>query len=159
MRGGMVLTEGNIRSFWTHVDRGAPDECWLWTGGTNSGYGTITTRPGKTRYASHIALVLDGRPRPKPPGDHALHGDCSNPLCVNAKHLRWGSAKQNSDDRVRLNRNNPLKGELHFAAKLTDDAVRDIRTSGRLGVELAREYGVTVSLVSMVRHRRVWKHI
>jgi hypothetical protein len=159
MRGGIVLTEGNIRSFWKRVPTRDPEVCWLWTGATNDGYGLITLRPGQTRYASHVALVLDGRPRPKPPNDLALHGDCSNPLCVNPSHLRWGSLAQNTADMVRLKRSNPLKGERHFAAKLTDAIVMDIRTSGKRGVDLAREYGVTTSLVSMVRHRKVWAHI
>ncbi len=53
------------------------------------------------------------------------------------------------------------RGEAHSEAKLTDEAVRDIRRrAGQVRqVDLAREHGVTQSLVSLVILRKAWRHL
>lgn len=52
-----------------------------------------------------------------------------------------------------------LLGESHFAAKLTDSAVRDIRSSRLTGVALAAKYNVSPQLICDVRKRKIWKHV
>lgn len=80
-----------------------PDECWEWTG-TVSGSGRpqiIWNR--KTRQATHISLLLDGRPRKDEL--FALHR-CDNPMCVNPGHLWWGTQKENIRDALAKGRLN-----------------------------------------------------
>jgi hypothetical protein len=53
-------------------------------------------------------------------------------------------------------------GEEHHAAKLTADAVREIRAraaSGELGKALSREFGVDPSTVYDIINRKKWKHV
>lgn len=50
-------------------------------------------------------------------------------------------------------------GEAHHQAKLTVKKVQDIRSSPLTGVELARKYGVTPTLITNVRKRRIWKQV
>lgn len=45
----------------------------------------------------HLALIADGRPRPKTPANHGLHS-CDVKACWNPAHLRWGSHGENMAD-------------------------------------------------------------
>jgi len=85
--------------FWQRVALTADDtRCWEWQGNkTKLGYGTVG-RDGKTIAIHRIAWELgNGRP-PKPELD-VLHS-CDNPSCVNPKHLREGTAYDNTMDMV-----------------------------------------------------------
>jgi len=74
--------------------RREPGRCWLWTGAKmHKGYGQIFVN-GSSKKATHISLELDGRPRPSKKS-WALHS-CDTPECVNPRHLRWGSASENT---------------------------------------------------------------
>ena len=94
--------------------------CWLWSGAQNSGYGQFSVggRSGRRFRASHIALILSGKPKPFV-GAVARHR-CDCPPCVNPDHLEWGTAKQNSADAMSrgrlklrgLNIGNPGKRSL-----------------------------------------------
>jgi hypothetical protein len=84
--------------------------CWLWSGSCDSrGYGQIRV-DGKLRFASHIALELDGRPRPFPSA--CARHKCDHPPCVNPDHLIWGSRKENTRDAIERGRLNVSGLEL-----------------------------------------------
>ena len=53
------------------------------------------------------------------------------------------------------------RGSEQPCAKLNDDAVRDIRARlGReRGKDLALEYGVSTTVISWVKSRKIWKHV
>jgi hypothetical protein len=77
-------------------------------------------------------------------------------------NLRWASAAENCRDKLLHGFWQPARGEEHHGAKLTDDAVRDIRKRigwGELGRELAVDYLVSETAVSRVRLGRNWKHV
>lgn len=87
--------------FWSKVDRRGPDECWPWTAGGNQfGRGMIRYR-GKKPMATHVSLMLSGRPLR--PGEWALH-HCDNPSCVNPTHLFAGNQYDNMRDMVEKGR-------------------------------------------------------
>lgn len=81
--------------FWQHVDVGAPDDCWPWTGATNSsGYGYVAIPDGKTIGVHRYAL--ETRIGEIPAGLYALHSDeCTTRRCCNPDHLRPGTQKDN----------------------------------------------------------------
>lgn len=151
------LNEHDIQRYWSKVQKAGPDDCWIWIGTRHrTGYGIFTVR--KKMYGPHrIALILDGRPQPPPPHQFALHGDCSNRLCVNPAHLRWGSNAENMADMVRLGRS--LKGERGKKAVLTERDVRAIRASSLQLVDLAKMYGVQKAAIWKVRQRVTWRHV
>jgi hypothetical protein len=48
-------------------------------------------------------------------------------------------------------------GEQNGNSKLTKEAVGDIRSSAESRPVLAARYGVSLSLITAVRHRKVWR--
>lgn len=154
-----ALTPRNIRNFMRKVDRRGPDECWPWTGAkSGDGRGTFTV-DGVMYASTHLALILDGRPRPAEPFHHALHGDCSEPLCHNPAHLRWGTNDENVADKLRLGRAAHQKPGWRPNTKITEDDVRYIRSSPLTGKALAQEFGISAAAVSLIRNRKVWADI
>jgi hypothetical protein len=84
--------------------------CWLWSGSCDRrGYGQLRV-DGRLRFASRIALELDGRPRPFE-GACARH-KCDFPPCVNPDHLEWGTRKENTADAISRGRLNTTGLEL-----------------------------------------------
>lgn len=136
--------------FWAKVDKLGPDDCWLWTGAKlSTGYGTFTI-DDRTYNATHVALTLDGREREVGEDGrpwNVLHGDCSNPSCVNPAHLRWGTQKENIADKRRLGR----FGLTGPKPKISDEQVAAIRADPRTSPHVAKDYGITPSHVRHIR--------
>lgn len=51
------------------------------------------------------------------------------------------------------------RGENQFNARLTDEAVVDIRSSTETNSEMAKKYGVSQATISGVRLRKTWRHV
>lgn len=153
------VTEIERAAFWTKVVVGDLDECWQWTAHVNHrGYGRIGIgAPKRIRKATHVALLLDGRPRPAP---HliALHS-CDNPSCVNPLHLRWGTHGENAADKIARGRARPQRGSDSPLAKLGEEAVRAIRAARGFQKDIAKEFGVCQMSVSLIKRRKVWAHL
>ena len=95
------------------------------------------------------------------PGDlHACH-HCDNPPCCNPDHLFLGTAADNKHDAQRKKRH--TFGVTQGRAKLNDLAVMEIRLlAGRKWLpksEIAREYGVSPSLIDQVVSGKIWTHV
>lgn len=96
--------------FWEKVDKRGEDECWPWlattTGkGEKHRYGMLWDQTEKRR-ASQISLKIHGVEQTGPVACHK----CDNPVCVNPKHLFWGTMKENMQDASR-------KGRLKYHPK------------------------------------------
>lgn len=104
----LQMTAEQIARFWSYVDAsGGPDACHPWTGGTKAGstsgrrrvrhmYGRLKLGVGCDRFAHRIAWVLTNGPPPaeSPLLDHI----CRNTLCVNVRHLRPCTNRENTVD-------------------------------------------------------------
>ena len=79
--------------------------------------------------------------------------------CVNPKHLRWATPVENAADKER--HGTVIKGTAHPSAKLTEEAVREIRgLHGALSLRrLAARYGVGVPVVHRIVQRLTWRHV
>lgn len=162
----MRLTPKELLRFNAKIDKTAGmANCWPWLAGTNQdGYGQIgIRRNGRWRIlkAHRLAWMIAAN-KQIPVGKYILHF-CDNPRCCNPRHLRLGTQKENMQDASRRNRircgmpNNV--GVKNGAAKLNDADVRAIRAQDGPLRPIAEQYGVTVSLVCMIRKRRVWSHV
>lgn len=137
--------------------------CWLWLGAVSGGYGSIlvgSRRDGSRRHlrATRVSLELAGRPVPH--GLHALH-HCDNTYCVNPDHLYAGTPSQNMKDAWDRHRKVPheQRGEKNASAKLTETKVAAIRNAFGRGRDIAAEFGVSPSTVSLIRNGRRWAHL
>lgn len=93
--------------FWAKVDQSG--DCWLWTGGTSSGYGIISNRPGPPVRAHVVAFFLrEGRWPAK--GAYVCHYKCHNQLCV--RHIYEGTPGSNSADMAAAGRDRPWQRYL-----------------------------------------------
>lgn len=157
------MHEITIQRFWSKVDKSAgPDGCWLWTAGTyKGGYGQFWC-DGVGRRAQAIALELHTGEAAA--GRCALH-NCDNPPCCNPTHLWWGTNEENTADRQRKGRTNMPKWNDLAWTKLTPEIVQACRARYTPyskvdgSAALAREFGVSQSVMSAAIRGRHWGHV
>lgn len=146
------------RRFEASFERRADDQCWYWLGRTRpAGYGVFNVGTGSPIQATQIMLRAYAG-EPPFPGAFALHS-CDDPLCVNPHHLRWGTARDNSDDREARGRSVKPRGERHGQAKLTEENVRFIRKCGLSLREMQEIFGVSIRVLSLARAGKTWRHV
>lgn len=159
--------------FWAKVNKNGPlhpvlkTECWTWTGaklfGKNGGYGLLNAR-GRRGYLAHRfsfelrhEVILDQK--------QCVCHHCDNPACVRPTHLFLGTRKENSEDRDKKGRQVVRRGEEFTHAKLTNEAVLEIRKRyipfhPKHGARaMGREFGVSKTVVRWVISGRIWKHV
>jgi hypothetical protein len=94
-KGGQELRRpDDLTAFFSKV--AFTDDCWLWQGTTNNGYGLFRVR-GKTRLAHRVAFAIEHGYTPA--GMVVMHR-CDNPPCVNPDHLVLGTQRGNMQDAV-----------------------------------------------------------
>lgn len=87
--------ERRIAAFWGKVTRGAPGDCWPWTGYKKvSGHG-LTTYKSLAIHASRKAYILAHGPIPTA---LCVNHRCDNAACCNPSHLYLGTRADNMID-------------------------------------------------------------
>jgi hypothetical protein len=117
--------------FWAQVERRADDECWPWKGMIDKckGYAHYSHGIEFQGKASHLSLMVDGRPRVD--NLQALHS-CDNRVCVNPKHLRWGTHRDNMNDVIERGRShNVRKTHCVHGHQFTPENTRRVKVPGR----------------------------
>jgi hypothetical protein len=138
------------------VGEGVGEGCRDWPYATGlKGYGQIV-HEGKTRQVGHVVLELAGRPRPPAPGNQQVHS-CDRPVCAAPWHLRWGTNLENRLESV--DRDRHARGERAPLAKLTDEAVREIRTGVLRDIDYAAKFGVGQPTIHKARTGQTWRHV
>lgn len=142
--------------FWDLVDKRGPDECWEWQGHRDrKGYGKAN-RNSRGWLAHRLAWMLaNGRE----PQLLVLHS-CDNPPCCNPKHLREGTAKENTQDAIE--RGQMQRGERNGRARLTTETVKEMKNLYRQGSTIrmvAGVFGITYKNAQDVQSGRTWKHV
>lgn len=144
--------EDYATSFWLKVAiTPDPNKCWEWQRGlTTTGYGQV-------RYERHVmnahrvAWILTHNEMP----DGLILHSCDNRLCVNPRHLRVGTAQDNSDDRM-------LRNPESSSRRLKIEQVRQIRADRLNGAtikSLSDQYGVHMMTISFITNYRTWKGV
>lgn len=149
-------------NFWHSVAISGEDECWLWRGAMSAnGYGSFRTGRRVSDGAHRVAYALFNRTHPD--GLHVCH-KCDNPRCVNPRHLFLGTRSDNMQDKVRKGRarSGNQKGENNPRSKLTADQAEQVKqliTSGRTNTEIAKQFGVSHTLISAIRRGKAWGNV
>lgn len=129
-----------------------------WDGArTAAGYPIFTDFERRKVYA-HRWLVEQLLGRSLDRDQHVMHA-CDNPSCVNPLHLSVGTCAENERDKVRKGRQ--ARGEGHGRKRLSDDAVREMRSlRGAMSQSaLGRKFGISQAHVSKVLMGDAWKHV
>ena len=142
--------------FWSRVrfpDEPKEGDCWNWTAlKTKAGYGImgVGRRPDlKNAYAHRLSWQMQHGPILN--GLHVCHS-CDNPSCVRPDHLFLGTAGDNMRDMW-------SKGRGRNGARLTREIAEQIRekvATGQSRAVVARELGVSPSLISMIVSGSRW---
>ena len=153
---GVVHKRKNPREKRLNFLRSLPDtdECIIWPYcvGATSPYG-LAQYDGKQTGAHRVSLIIHKGPPPEG-RYHAAHDPekCNNALCVNPKHLRWATAKENSRDQVIAG--TAPRGSAR--STLIDREVLEIFHSGDSSEALAGKYSVSSATICRIRNGYVW---
>lgn len=133
--------------------------CWIWTRCKSlDKYGYINL--GQKQHLVHRVSYEYYNDIFIPEGMFVCH-KCDTPACLRPDHLFLGTPLDNTLDSVRKRR--IQHGEKSSSAKLTDEQVRNIKIEMKEKninqYELARQWGVDRSIITMILKGRIWKHI
>lgn len=165
----MNLAPSDVARFWVKVDRNGPvhpvlgTRCWIWTAYRKpNGYGGFRCRDDSGQWVMAYAFSNQKRANANFVSDPmSVCHHCDVPWCVNyPDHLFSGTQADNLSDagaKGHLSRN--TTGERNPAAKLTAQAVADIRASkgSVLARLLAKQYGTTERYVYRIWSGHTWK--
>lgn len=143
------MNENQLKNFQKKVKINPVTGCHEWTGNKRNGYGQVGIAGKKLTAHRVLWEHLKG---PIPEGVKICH-KCDNPSCVNNEHHFLGTQTENIYDMIKKDR--------HYY-KLTDDDVLEIRSAPKYrgsGRELANKYGVTPSLICIIRKNKCRKNI
>lgn len=132
--------------------------CWLWEGAVSwSGYGLIWYQ-GKQLKAHRVSYALHNIDYD---ANLCILHSCDTPCCVNPKHLRQGTHKDNMlDKKIRWRTN---YGEKCTFSKLNKEQVWEIRelykNNNITQKEIAKIYNVDQSLISDIINNKIWRKV
>ena len=139
------------------------EDCLLWPySRLPNGYAVIRIE-NKLFYVSRIICEqVNGTPLTE---KHEAAHSCGNGHlgCVNPKHLRWATHKENMRDKIKHRTSKrglecpESRGECNGNSKLTSNDVLLIRKSGDTGIFIAKRFDVSKSLIYAIRHNKLWK--
>jgi len=135
------------------------DECLIWPFGRDrNGYGIVNIN-GVKRVASRV-MCRAAHGQPPSENWQAAHS-CGkgHDGCMNPKHLRWATVKENSADAV--SHGTMKRGDRDPHAKLTETDISEIRSVHGSAHQkiLAIKYGVTQSQISRAVTGAEWSWV
>ena len=147
--------------FMEKVTKGTDDEkdCWEWTAAKyRGGYGHFRRLvDGKWKMAKAHRYAYEAFKGPLEPFLMVCH-TCDNPSCVNPAHLFTGTAKENSDDKMKKGRRGLPRNAKH--KWLTEEIVENMRqdyANGMSQIEIVNKYDYSRAQVCRVVNHQIWK--
>ena len=142
----------NLDTFFEKAIPYEGDNCLIWPFGLLNGYPEFDrlAKVYKTPYVHRAVCIEVYGPPPTPDHQVAHAKKCSSKQCVNNKHLRWATPKENMADDQR--------GEDAHKSKLTEEQVIEIRklTQTMSQHKLGTKYGVSQKAIWFIINRKNW---
>lgn len=127
------------------------DDCVLWPHSTNRyGYGQM--RSGKKTLLVHI-VVCAARRGPRPTLTHEAAHRCGVRHCMNYRHLRWATPKENEADKILHGTHLLGRRTRYLSSVKADELVRRYAAGGCTHRSLATEFGVSSTTVHRTLER------
>lgn len=108
----------------------------------------------KDWYGHTLVLNAFVGPRPERHECRHLNGVRNDNRLSN---LAWGTPTENDNDRKK--HGTFVQGELHGAARLTDEDIRLIRAMPGTQAKISSQFKVSQSLISMIKSGARWGHV
>ena len=153
------------KKFESCVEMVSESGCWVWMRGVagplHYQYGACNLENKTTRAHRAAWMIYQGS---IPKGIDVLHR-CDTPLCVNPNHLFLGTHFDNMHDAIKKNRANIIfkhrkfLGEENGHARLTNEIVKEIKSSNEKTKNIAAKFKITINTVSQIRAGVRWPHI
>ena len=135
------------------------DDCLIWPFSVRGGRDGEGGYPALSGGYGHRLLCLEAYGE-APSEEHEVEHTCGNRRCMNPKHVRWATHKENCERRTA--HGTQTIGEKHPGARLTEKDIKAIRSAPKrrgIGRELANEYGVSPANISLILKGKLWKHV
>lgn len=135
-----------------------PGGCLIWTGKKhNDGYGEIQHRGRVWKVHRLMWALCFG----EIPAELEVCHKCDNPACARIDHLFLGTHTDNMRDMASKGRGviPMVRGEQHGASKISEGQARLIFKDQRPQTVIAETFGISQSLVSQIKRKKIWKHI
>lgn len=159
-RGYQVSSIGRVRSVNPKRYRNSGGFYYLKPSPDKNGYQGVDLYEAKTHHCVNVhTLVLEAFVGPCPEGMQCRHLD-GNPANNRLGNLKWGTAKENADDRTR--HGTTCQGSDHHRAIVDEDDVLRIReryANGEYASDLAAEHGFTQQALQKLVNGASWKHV
>lgn len=136
--------------------------CWIWDGackGRDEAYPAV--RVGKIVWRGHRLMLSLKIGRELQPAELACH-ECDVPLCIAPNHLFLGTPLSNMRDMIEKGRARPPRGEMHWASKLTEEQIAEIKLLHKAGTTqtaLGALFGVTQQTIGNIINHKTWRHL
>lgn len=144
----------DIARLWSYVNKKVDGVCWPWmAASTRQGYGIFGVC-GRLFTVTRLIYALTYK---QDPGKLYVLHTCDNPRCCNPSHLFLGTKKDNTIDMDKKGRRVKALGEKNGQSKLTVKDIITIRKSRKFVKELAEEYAVSDTLISLIQLGKIWK--
>lgn len=139
----------------------------------NHGYLAVTLHRDARQATKlvHRLLCAAFHGPPPSPRHQAAHRD-GNRMNNTAANLAWLTPSENNEQKrahgtmlsgdahpARIDGSYLARGSRHPNSKLNESAVTAIRADRRAHASIAKSFGVSQSLVSQIKSRRIWRHI
>lgn len=139
-----------------HVDY-TGEACLIWPYSTGGRGDPTVEYDGKMRSACRVMCALVNGHPPTPKHEAAHNCGKGHEGCINPSHLRWATSVENKADK-RVHGTHTF-GEIHPVSKLTEPEVMRVIRGSDAPCALARELGVSHTLIIRIRRGDLWKHI
>ena len=101
-----------------------------------------------------VAINFISNPYNKPQVNHINGIKSDNKI----ENLEWNTSKENINHSFFNKLQKPIFGES-YKSKLKEKEVLEIRKSNLKLIELSQIYNVSFSLISMIKNKKIWKHL